>query len=95
MSSNKKMEEADLKKIQDIQEEYDKLTFELGRVALEENQVQEQMNEVKKKRSKVESEIDQLEKKYQKVTKKLHQKYGTGLFDSKTGELIDAPKEQS
>lgn len=84
-----KMDEKDLERIKSIQEEFDKLTYELGKVSLKEIEAQKSLNEAKSEKSEVESKIEDLRDQYDKLTRKLHKKYGSGLFDSRTGEKLE------
>lgn len=83
------MDEKDLKKLNEIQEEFDELTYDLGRTQLNIMQAREELENHKEEKDKIEEEMNDLRKKYQSVSRDLHKKYGPGVFDSETGELIE------
>lgn len=83
------MDEKDLKKLNQIQEKFDKLTYDLGRTQLNIMQAREELENHKEDKDEIKEEMNELRKKYQSVSRELHKKYGSGVFDSETGELIE------
>lgn len=93
MPENVKMDEKDLQKLNEIQESFDKLTYELGKTQLNIMQAREQLENHKEEKDRIQEEMNELRKKYQSVSRELHKKYGSGVFDSETGELVQRQEE--
>jgi len=88
-NNNETLDEKDLQKIKDLQTEYEDLIFELGKVTMKEKRAKETLNQVEREKNEVESQLDELNKKHEKLSRELHKKYGTGFFDSESGEILN------
>jgi len=76
-----KVEEGELKEIEEFQQQINTITFQLGQLALK------KLN-LKKEEEIVNIKYEQLLLKEKELGDKLEEKYGTTQIDLKTGEII-------
>jgi len=76
-----KVEEGELKEIEEFQQQINTITFQLGQLALK------KLN-LKKEEEIVNIKYEQLLLKEKELGDKLEEKYGTAQIDLKTGEII-------
>ena len=83
LQMNKKVDENDIIVLQNLQQRYNELVFEAGRLYLAQN-------ELDKARSAFEKQFSEFQASEQELTKRMNQKYGEGTIDLENKEFISA-----
>ena len=81
MSNEIKFTDEELKKVQDIKEQYNKLTVQLGQIELDRNLLDEQRNVLN-------TEYSNLRDMEMEFAKGLSNKYGVGSLNLQTGVFV-------
>ena len=87
MSEIKKLEEAELQQIKEMQQQYNKFVFELGSVEAQLQNVIATKTLIETEKSNVLEDIKKLSDREKEVVSTLQAKYGTGNIDIETGEI--------
>jgi hypothetical protein len=87
MSEIKKLEEAELQQIKEMQQQYNKFVFELGSVEAQLQNVIATKTLIETEKSNVLEDIKKLGEREKELVNGLQAKYGTGNIDVETGEI--------
>jgi len=87
MSEIKKLEEAELQQIKEMQQQYNKFVFELGSVEAQLQNVIATKTLIETEKSNVLEDIKKLGEREKELVNGLQAKYGVGNIDIETGEI--------
>jgi len=87
MSEIKKLEEAELQQIKEMQQQYNKFVFELGSVDAQLQNVIATKTLIETEKSNVLEDIKKLSDREKELVNGLQAKYGVGNIDIETGEI--------
>jgi hypothetical protein len=87
MSEIKKLEEAELQQIKEMQQQYNKFVFELGNVEAQLQNVIATKTLIETEKSNVLEDIKKLSDREKELVNGLQAKYGVGNIDIETGEI--------
>jgi chromosome segregation ATPase len=87
MSEIKKLEEAELQQIKEMQQQYNKFVFELGSVEAQLQNVIATKTLIETEKSNVLEDIKKLSDREKELVNGLQAKYGVGNIDIETGEI--------
>lgn len=87
MSEVIKMNQEDIDRLKKLQEEYNKKTFEFGRLYQAKIEIDNQLIEWEEKNLLLTNEYKKLQKEEIKLAEELEQKYGQGQVNLETGEF--------
>ena len=87
MSEIKKLEEAELQQIKEMQQQYNKFVFELGSVESQLQNVIATKTLIETEKSNVLEDIKKLSDREKELVNGLQAKYGVGNIDIETGEI--------
>ena len=93
MEKTIKLEEKELKEIQEIKEENSRITVDFGKIKLDLIMLKAKLMEVEKIESDMEAKFKGNMTKEKKIVDKLNKKYGEGSIDLANGVFTPAPKE--
>ena len=88
-----KIEEKDLKELQNLNEEKSKLTIDFGRLKTDMILVDAKMKELSKMEDDMVSKFKGNETKAKKMMEKFNKKYGDGSININDGTFTPSPKE--
>jgi hypothetical protein len=87
MSEIKKLEEAELQQIKEMQQQYNKFVFELGSIEAQLQNIIATKELIETEKSNVLVDIKKLGEREKELVNGLQAKYGTGNIDIETGEI--------
>lgn len=82
-----KIEEQELKTLQEFDKEKTDIIFNLGQIKIEINNLERRINELKEIENATLARFEELSKKVQKSSEELEEKYGSGIINLQTGEI--------
>ena len=87
MSEVTKISQEDIDRLKKLNEEYNKKTFEFGRLYQAKIEIDNQLIEWEEQNLKLTTEYRQLQESETKLAKELEEKYGQGQVNLETGEF--------
>lgn len=84
-----KIEEQELKTLQEFDKEKTNIIFNLGQIKIEINNLEKRINELKEIENVTLTKFEELSKSVQKSSEKLEEKYGSGIINLQTGEITE------
>jgi phage host-nuclease inhibitor protein Gam len=84
MPKTQQLTKDEISKLNEIRERYTKVIFEIGKLHVEENKLNEALNNVKEELSHFYSDVKSLEEKEIQFLQEIHNKYGEGTLDTGT-----------
>ena len=82
-----KMDQEYIDRLKKLQEEYNKKTFEFGRLMQAKVEIDDQLEEWEEQRISITNEYKKLQQQELKLAEELETKYGQGLVNIETGEF--------
>jgi len=82
-----KMDQEYIDRLKKLQEEYNKKTFEFGRLYQAKVEIDNQLEEWEEQRISITNEYKKLQQQELKLAEELETKYGQGLVNIETGEF--------
>jgi hypothetical protein len=82
------LSQEELNSIKEVQELYNKITFELGQLELQKTNLENLLNTLSTQKTSVLNELKSVQDKETTLGKDLNNKYGNGIIDPDTGEFI-------
>lgn len=88
----RKIDDSDLSTLRDIRERNNRLTYEIGEMAIARADMRERMDAIDAKFQELVKEVRQLDENAAEIGRSLQKKYGEGTFDLERGVFEeDAP----
>ena len=88
MTETKKFTQEELKQIEDLQTQNDRIIFELGQVEMQLFLINKELKKLQETKSTLQISFQNFQAEEKDLVVKLNEKYGTGTVDINTGEFI-------
>lgn len=85
---NKKLTEQELEEMNMLREQYSKIMFDMGQLAYDKYQLEEQIKLVDQELTGLRSDIKTNGSRQDEFLEKIREKYGEGVLDTQTGEIL-------
>ena len=84
---SKKLNEQELEEMNLLREQYSRTMFDIGQLAYNKYQLEEQIKTIDQELTGLRSDIKTNEDRQDEFLKKVREKYGEGMLDIQTGEI--------
>lgn len=84
---SKKLNEQELEEMNLLREQYSRTMFDIGQLAYNKYQLEEQIKTIDQELTGLRSDIKTNEDRQDEFLKKVREKYGEGMLDTQTGEI--------
>jgi len=85
---NKKLTEQELEEMNILREQYSKIMFDMGQLAYDKYQLEEQIKLIDQELTGLRSDIKTNGSRQDEFLEKIREKYGEGVLDTQTGEIL-------
>jgi hypothetical protein len=85
---NKKLTDQELEEMNLLREQYSKIMFDMGQLAYDKYQLEEQIKLVDQELTGLRSDIKTNGSRQDEFLEKIREKYGEGVLDTQTGEIL-------
>ncbi len=85
---NKKLTEQELEEMNMLREQYSKIMFDMGQLAYDKYQLEEQIKLIDQELTGLRSDIKTNGSRQDEFLEKIREKYGEGVLDTQTGEIL-------
>ena len=92
-TNTQKFTTEEMKKLQTLQQGYQDVTVNFGRVKVQKVILNQQLEAMDNESDRLETTYSDLQKKEQELVKTLNDKYGAGSLDIQSGEFTPSPEQ--